>query len=69
MKWGLISHANGSAYVEAGSTRIVASVYGPLAQAKSEGYSEKASLNIDFKFATFSCKDRRRAFQKVKNDD
>lgn len=65
MKCGMVSNANGSAYIEAGNTKIMASVYGPMAQARSEGYKEKGSLNVDFKFATFSCQNERRGFLKV----
>ena len=65
MKCGMISNANGSAYIEAGKTKIIASVYGPISQARSEGYKEKGSLSVDFKFATFSCRNGRRSFLKV----
>ncbi|KDQ60786.1 hypothetical protein JAAARDRAFT_31760 [Jaapia argillacea MUCL 33604] len=58
LKPGLISQANGSAYVETSRTKVVCAVYGPR-QSKSSSYSEKGRLNVEVKFAPFSCTRRR----------
>ncbi|KAF8136387.1 3' exoribonuclease family, domain 1-domain-containing protein [Boletus edulis] len=55
---GLISQANGSAYIETEKTKLACAVYGPR-QSKSTTYSEKGKLNIEVKFAPFSCTRRR----------
>ncbi|TFY72675.1 hypothetical protein EVG20_g320 [Dentipellis fragilis] len=58
LKAGLISQANGSAYVETERTKIACAVYGPR-QSKSTTFSEKGRLNVEVKFAPFSCSSRR----------
>ncbi|KAI0035084.1 ribosomal protein S5 domain 2-type protein [Vararia minispora EC-137] len=58
LKAGLISQANGSAYIETQRTKIACAVYGPR-QSKSSAYSENGKLNVDVKFAPFSCPVRR----------
>ncbi|KAJ4487997.1 3' exoribonuclease family, domain 1-domain-containing protein [Lentinula aciculospora] len=55
---GLISQANGSAYIETQRTKIACSVYGPR-QSKNTTYNEKGKLNVEVKFAPFSCERRR----------
>ncbi|KAF9069675.1 3' exoribonuclease family, domain 1-domain-containing protein [Rhodocollybia butyracea] len=55
---GLISQANGSAYIETERTKIACSVYGPR-QSKNTTYNEKGRLNVEVKFAPFSCERRR----------
>ncbi|KAH7914690.1 3' exoribonuclease family, domain 1-domain-containing protein [Hygrophoropsis aurantiaca] len=55
---GLISQANGSAYIETEKTKIACAVYGPR-QSKTTTYSEKGRLNVEVKFAPFSCIRRR----------
>ncbi|KZP19454.1 mRNA transport regulator 3 [Athelia psychrophila] len=55
---GLINQANGSAYIETERTKIACAVYGPR-QSKNTSYSEKGRLNVEVKFAPFSCKRRR----------
>jgi len=55
---GLISQANGSAYIETERTKIACAIYGPR-QSKNTAYSEKGRLNVEVKFAPFSCKRRR----------
>ncbi|KAG1905594.1 3' exoribonuclease family, domain 1-domain-containing protein [Suillus fuscotomentosus] len=55
---GLISQANGSAYIETEKTKIACAVYGPR-QSKTTTYSEKGRLNVEVKFAPFSCTRRR----------
>ena len=77
LKTGLISQANGSAYIETEKTKIACAVsvleehlttcgilifhinrYGPR-QSKSSTYHEKGKLNVEVKFAPFSCAKRR----------
>ncbi|PAV23941.1 ribosomal S5 domain 2 [Pyrrhoderma noxium] len=58
LKTGLITQANGSAYIETGNTKIACAVYGPR-QSKSATYNEKGKLNVEVKFAPFSCTKRR----------
>ncbi|KAF9789653.1 ribosomal protein S5 domain 2-type protein [Thelephora terrestris] len=55
---GLISQANGSAYIETERTKIACAVYGPR-QSKNVGYIERGRLNVQVKFAPFSCHKRR----------
>ncbi|KAI0748212.1 mRNA transport regulator 3, partial [Daedaleopsis nitida] len=58
LKAGLINQANGSAYIETERTKIACAVYGPR-QSKSTTYNEKGRLNVEVKFAPFSCTRRR----------
>ncbi|KAL5532757.1 MTR3 [Sanghuangporus sanghuang] len=58
LKTGLISQANGSAYIETEKTKIACAVYGPR-QSKTSTYNEKGKLNVEVKFAPFSCTKRR----------
>ncbi|KAI5123369.1 hypothetical protein M0805_001790 [Coniferiporia weirii] len=58
LKTGLISQANGSAYIETEKTKIACAVYGPR-QSKSATYNEKGKINVEVKFAPFSCAKRR----------
>ncbi|KAG8885364.1 hypothetical protein FRB97_001439 [Tulasnella sp. 331] len=59
LKTGLISQSNGSAYIETGRTKIACAVYGPRQAAKNAPYNELGKLNVDVKFAPFSCTRRR----------
>ncbi|KAI8998553.1 mRNA transport regulator 3 [Trametes punicea] len=58
LKAGFISQANGSAYIETEKTKIACAVYGPR-QSKTTVYNEKGRLNVEVKFAPFSCTRRR----------
>ncbi|KAJ3270631.1 Exosome complex component MTR3 [Terramyces sp. JEL0728] len=51
---GTIPQANGSAFIESGSLKIICAVYGPKQISKNQGV-----LNCDFKFAPFSRMERR----------
>ncbi|WVQ75831.1 hypothetical protein IAR50_005464 [Cryptococcus sp. DSM 104548] len=57
LKTGLISQANGSAYIEAGGTKIACSVYGP--RPKQPPYSPEGTLSLEVKFAPFASDPRR----------
>ncbi|ORX48810.1 ribosomal protein S5 domain 2-like protein [Hesseltinella vesiculosa] len=58
LKTGLVTQANGSAYIEMGKIKIVCAVYGPR-QLKRVGFSSQGTLTCDFKFSSFSCVQRR----------
>ncbi|VDB82986.1 unnamed protein product [Peniophora sp. CBMAI 1063] len=58
LKAGLINQANGSSYIETGRTKLACAVYGPR-QAKGTAYHENGRLNVEVKFAPFSCAVRR----------
>ncbi|KAI7898761.1 ribosomal protein S5 domain 2-type protein [Cokeromyces recurvatus] len=58
LKSGLVTQANGSAYIEIGNTKVTCAVYGPRQLKKAE-FSPLCKLNCDFKFSTFSCIKRR----------
>ncbi|EAU88481.2 mRNA transport regulator 3 [Coprinopsis cinerea okayama7 len=55
---GLIEQANGSAYIETGKTKIACAIYGPR-QSKNVAFHDKGRLNVELKFAPFSCPKRR----------
>ncbi|KAI8875462.1 ribosomal protein S5 domain 2-like protein [Backusella circina FSU 941] len=55
---GLVTQANGSAYIEVGKTKIACAVYGPR-QLKKAAFSRNGTLNCEFKFSTFSCQKKR----------
>lgn len=54
----MINQANGSAYIETEKTKIACAVYGPR-QIKNAPYNEVGKLNVEVKFAPFSCARRR----------
>ncbi|KDR81639.1 hypothetical protein GALMADRAFT_59008 [Galerina marginata CBS 339.88] len=55
---GLISQATGSAYIETERTKIACAIYGPR-QSKNVAFHEKGRLNVEVKFAPYSCPTRR----------
>lgn len=59
---GLVPQANGSAYLEAGNTKLACSIYGPRQgrNVGQRGYSGKAELNVDVRFAPFAGRRRRK---------
>lgn len=52
LRTGVVSQANGSALLELGGTKVLASVHGPRSAARLD-FSESAVLQCEFKFATF----------------
>ncbi|RCH88416.1 hypothetical protein CU097_009065 [Rhizopus azygosporus] len=60
LKPGLITQANGSAYIEVGNTKVACAVYGPR-QLKKASFSQNGIINCDFKFSPFSNIKRRSA--------
>lgn len=59
LKTGIVSQAQGSAYIEQNGTKVICSVYGPRAVIKREEFSMKGQLTCEFKSAPFSCVYRR----------
>ncbi|XP_012674286.2 exosome complex component MTR3 [Clupea harengus] len=56
---GLNSQAKGSAYIEAGNTKIICSVYGPReTERKDETDMKSGRLVADMRFAPFACHKR-----------
>jgi ribonuclease PH len=61
MRLGVVSGAAGSAYVEAGRTRVVCAVYGPRNDTRARReFSNEGQLVCDFKFAPFADPEGRR---------
>eukprot|EP00471_Norrisiella_sphaerica_P009332 CAMPEP_0184501750 /NCGR_PEP_ID=MMETSP0113_2-20130426/48470_1 /TAXON_ID=91329 /ORGANISM="Norrisiella sphaerica, Strain BC52" /LENGTH=244 /DNA_ID=CAMNT_0026890627 /DNA_START=18 /DNA_END=752 /DNA_ORIENTATION=+ len=69
-KLGLFSHADGSASIEQGNTKIIASVYGPReAKRRSEALHDRAFVTCEYTtapFATNERKQRRKADRRLK---
>lgn len=56
VRCGLISQAKGSAYIEAGNTKLLCCVYGPReTERKDETDMKSGRLTADMRFAPFSC--------------
>ncbi|RVE72093.1 hypothetical protein OJAV_G00058360 [Oryzias javanicus] len=59
VRCGLVSQAKGSAYIEAGDTKLLCSVYGPKeTERKDETDMKCGRLTTDMRFAPFSCPER-----------
>ncbi|XP_054632715.1 exosome complex component MTR3 [Dunckerocampus dactyliophorus] len=59
VRCGLVSQAKGSAYMEAGDTKLMCCVYGPReTERKDETDMKCGRLTTDMRFAPFSCPDR-----------
>ncbi|BGP09038.1 3'-5'-exoribonuclease [Rhodotorula toruloides] len=56
---GLVTEAAGSAYIEAGRTKVLCAVYGPKPTPPSAPFNPKARLNVEIKFAPFASGVRR----------
>ncbi|GAA5916770.1 hypothetical protein JCM6882_003056 [Rhodosporidiobolus microsporus] len=56
---GLVTEAAGSAYIEAGRTKLLCAVYGPKPTPPSAPFNPKARLNVEVKFAPFASGVRR----------
>lgn len=60
-KVGVFSQADGSAYIEMGNTKALATVYGPHEPSnKSKALHDRVLLNCQFGMATFSTGERKR---------
>ncbi|PPR08085.1 hypothetical protein CVT24_010546 [Panaeolus cyanescens] len=62
----LISQASGSAYIEMERNKIACAVYGPR-QAKNVAFQDKGRLNVEVKFAPYSCTVRRAPLRDVED--
>nr|XP_015820632.2 exosome complex component MTR3 [Nothobranchius furzeri] len=59
VRCGLVSQAKGSAYIEAGNTKLISCVYGPReTDRKDETDMKSGRLTTDVRFAPFSCPER-----------
>lgn len=59
VRCGLVSQAKGSAYIEAGNTKLICCVYGPReTERKDETDMKSGRLTADMRFAPFSCPER-----------
>src|SRR5437016_6322058 len=61
-RMGVFETADGSAYVEIGNTRVLASVYGPheVRGNKSKTIHDRAIINCQYSMTTFSTSERKR---------
>ncbi|CAE6407049.1 unnamed protein product [Rhizoctonia solani] len=59
LQLGLVSQANGSAYIETEKTKVVVAVYGPREIKAGSSYTENGRLKVEVKFSPFSCSRRR----------
>jgi len=50
---GIVKDATGSAYIDLGNTKIIASVYGPRKQERKE-FKDSSSLYVDLRFSSFA---------------
>ncbi|XP_056138180.1 exosome complex component MTR3 [Lampris incognitus] len=70
VRCGLVSQAKGSAYIEAGNTKLMCSVYGPREiERKDETDMKYGRLTTDMRFAPFSCPERRSWIQGSEEKD
>eukprot|EP00457_Paulinella_chromatophora_P015356 gb/GEZN01015958.1/.p1 GENE.gb/GEZN01015958.1/~~gb/GEZN01015958.1/.p1 ORF type:complete len:264 (+),score=30.45 gb/GEZN01015958.1/:79-870(+) len=60
LKTKVVSRANGSAYVEVESTKVICSIYGPR-QLKQSGFKEQGQFVCDFRFSPFGKSRRQQA--------
>ena len=60
-KKGIFMQADGSAYIEQGNTKVIASVYGPHEVVnRSKALHDSVIINCQFSMATFSTSERKR---------
>ncbi|KAG8778069.1 hypothetical protein FRC12_025200 [Ceratobasidium sp. 428] len=59
LQLGLISQANGSAYIETEKTKVAVAVYGPREIKAGTSYNETGRLKVEVKFSPFACAQRR----------
>ncbi|KAG1670084.1 Exosome complex component MTR3 [Nymphon striatum] len=63
IRTGVVSQAKGSAYIEIGNIKIIASVYGPREVLKKRDFNINGQLNCEVKYAPYSCPNIRRSPQ------
>lgn len=59
MKTGVVTQAKGSAYIELHNTKVLVSVFDPREIPRLSEFSPNGELYCEFKFAPFSCPERR----------
>lgn len=70
VRCGLVSQAKGSAYIEAGNTKLICCVYGPReTERKDETDMKSGRLTADMRFAPFSCVERGSWIQSSQDKD
>ncbi|KAK7891159.1 hypothetical protein WMY93_023122 [Mugilogobius chulae] len=70
VRCGLVSQAKGSAYMEAGNTKVICCVYGPReTERKDETDMKCGRLTADMRFAPFSCPERGSWIQSSQDKD
>ncbi|RUS91318.1 hypothetical protein EGW08_000932 [Elysia chlorotica] len=69
LRTDVVSQARGSSYIEMNETKAICAVYGPREVLKREDFSLKGQLTCDFKFTTFSCRQRRQHQQDSQEKD
>ncbi|XP_029991433.1 exosome complex component MTR3 [Sphaeramia orbicularis] len=70
VRCGLVSQAKGSAYIEAGNTKLMCCVYGPReTKRKDETDMKCGRLTADMRFAPFSCPERGSWIQSSQDKD
>ena len=61
IKTDCVNEANGSSFIEIGNSKVLCSLYGPREVPRKDDYDFKiANLNVEFRFASFSCFMQRR---------
>lgn len=63
LRTGTVSQATGSAYIEVGTTKAMAAVYGPRQTERREAFSTDGYLSVDVKLASFATRARGRITQ------
>ncbi|CAG9464336.1 unnamed protein product [Pedinophyceae sp. YPF-701] len=58
LRAGVVGKAQGSCYGELGTTKVMVGVYGPKQASRAQGYSERAALNCEVKYAAFATRTR-----------
>lgn len=57
----VLSHADGSAYLEQGNTKCLVAVWGPReCRRRSDALTDRALINVEYKLATFASGERQR---------
>lgn len=59
MKTHIVTQAKGSAYLELNKTKVIVSVFNPREIPRLSEFTPNGELYCEFKFAPFSCPERR----------
>jgi len=69
LQCGIVSQAKGSCYCELDKTKVICSVYGPKDVERREEFQMEGRIKCEFKFATFSCKERKGHIQDLDENE